>query len=139
MKYGLAIAMFGIGLVLSLGMARADVLVLTSLLEATTLVVTEALSLGLPVVCHDACGMGVAVTDACGLKVPLIDLETSIAGMAVAIRRLAHEPDLLGRLSAGALRRATEMTWDGIGRAIARGYEEALAADVVVQTFQPAH
>ena len=30
MKFGLAIAMFGIGLVLSLGMARADVLVLTS-------------------------------------------------------------------------------------------------------------
>ena len=82
---------------------RADALVFTSVQEGTPHAVLEALSLGVPVVCHDACGMGVAVIGECGIKIPLKDPGTSIAGFASAVRRLRDSDDLLTQLSAGAL------------------------------------
>jgi glycosyltransferase involved in cell wall biosynthesis len=106
--------------------SRADVLAFSSLQEGTPQAVLEALSLGLPVVCHDACGMGVAVTDGCGVKVPMRDPGASVAGFADAIRRLATDGRELGRLSAGALRRSEELTWDANARRIAEGYNQVV-------------
>lgn len=108
--------------------ARADVLAFTSVLEGTPHVVLEALSLGLPVICHDACGMGVAVTDACGVKVPLRDPRTSVDGFAAAIRTLALDERLFAAMSAGALQRASELRWDAHVRRIALTYDRVLAA-----------
>ncbi|MDB5295181.1 MAG: hypothetical protein JWO31_1164 [Phycisphaerales bacterium] len=89
----------------------ADVLAFTSVQEGTPNAVLEALALGVPVVCHDACGMGVAVTPECGIKVPMTGVPASVAGFAAALRRLRDEPDLLGRLSAGAVRRTADLVW----------------------------
>jgi glycosyltransferase involved in cell wall biosynthesis len=108
--------------------AAADVFVLSSVQEGTPHVALEALSLGLPVVCHDACGMGAAVTPACGIKVPMRDPATSIAGFHDAIGRFIIEPSLLGRLSEGALCRADELSWDEKARHIAATYESVIAA-----------
>jgi glycosyltransferase involved in cell wall biosynthesis len=102
---------------------HAHVLVHTSVREGTPHVVLEAMSLGLPVVCHDAFGMGIAVTEACGIKIPLVSPALSIDGFRAAIERLILEPDLLERLSAGALQRASELTWDAIAARIAADYE----------------
>ncbi len=52
-------------------MADADFFVHTRIQEATSSVITEALTMGLPAICHDGFGMSVAVTDTCGIKVPL--------------------------------------------------------------------
>ena len=79
----------------------AAAFVFTSLQEATSTVVPEALSLGLPVICHDVCGMEVAVTPECGIKIPLLDPATSIRGFVEAILKLSH-PMELERLSAGS-------------------------------------
>ena len=72
-------------------MSRAHVLLHTSLAEATSTVILEALARGLPVVCHDACGMRIAVDDRCGIKVPLIDPNTSIKGFSRAIGLLSKK------------------------------------------------
>jgi len=103
-------------------MADTHVLVHTGLREGTPHVVIEALSLGLPVICHNACGMGVAVNGQCGLTLPLRDPAASVAGFTSAIRRFLDEPDLLGHLSQGALLRAKELSWDGIVEKIADAY-----------------
>jgi glycosyltransferase involved in cell wall biosynthesis len=108
--------------------SRADVLAFTSVQEGTPHAVLEALSLGVPVVCHDACGMGAAVTDECGIRVRMESPETSVAGFADAVRRIAGDPDLLHRLSAGALRRAAELSWDAKAQQIAQAYEHVLSA-----------
>jgi glycosyltransferase involved in cell wall biosynthesis len=107
-------------------MAAADAFVSTSVLEETSLVVLEALSLGLPVICHDACGMGVAVTDNCGIKVPLRDPQTSIACFAGAVKELARGAARFASLSTGALRRASELSWDDKASAIAATYERVI-------------
>jgi glycosyltransferase involved in cell wall biosynthesis len=108
--------------------ARADVLVFTSLLEGTPHTVLEALSLGVPVVCHDACGMGVVVTDDCGMKIPPRGPDFSIRAFADAIGRFQAEPAEVQRLSAGAIRRADELSWD------ARAAIVADAVDHIVPT-----
>ena len=84
-------------------MAKGDVLAFTSLQEGTPHVVLEALSLGLPVVCHDCCGMHVVVTEQCGIKVAMKDPQASIEGFAAAIRKLVGTEGLIESMSRGAL------------------------------------
>ena len=98
----------------------------TSIKEATATVIMEALSIGLPVLCHDACGMSTAVTPACGIKVPLVDPATSAAGFRQALERLLDTPGLLAGLSAGALVRARELSWAEKIRRIDQAYQAAL-------------
>lgn len=105
-------------------MDASHVLVHTGIKESTTTVIMEALSLGLPVICHDASGMGEAVTDECGIKIPFSNPETSVEFLAKALRLLLVEPGLLTRLSSGALARARELSWDGIVKRISDAYEE---------------
>lgn len=112
-------------------MGRADALVFTSLMEAASHVVLEALSMGLPVVCHDACGMSLAVDDTSGIKVPLKNVETSVKGFSAAIRTLLTDPVELRRLTAGAARRGTELTWDAKVAQICEAYDQIAKQRVV--------
>ncbi len=107
-------------------MREGHAFVCTSIKEASSIVVMEALSLGLPVICHDACGMGVEVTETSGVKIPLRDPETSIAGFAEALQRFIKNPELVETLSHGALARAQELTWSAKAATLTRGYEEAV-------------
>jgi glycosyltransferase involved in cell wall biosynthesis len=107
-------------------MREADVFVFTSLQEGTSTVVMEALALGLPVICHDACGMGVAVNDTCGIKVPMNGPHASQSGFAAAIHSLLADPRRVQDLSAGALARAKELSWDRKVRQIAEVYDAVL-------------
>lgn len=107
-------------------MRKADVFVFTSVQEGTSTVVMEALALGLPVICHDACGMGAAVIETCGIKVPMGGPRISEAGFAAAIRSLLANPQRVVALSAGAMARARELTWDQKAREIAAAYDAVL-------------
>lgn len=103
-------------------MSTSDVLLHTGLREGTPHVVLEALSLGLPVVCHDAGGMSAAVTAGCGIKIPLVSPDVSIAGFCQSIRSFLDNPELLRKLSEGALRRSRALTWDSIAGRIGETY-----------------
>ena len=104
-------------------MAQTHVLACPSIKEASSIVVIEALSLGLPVICHDACGMGIVVIDKCGFKIPLKDPESSISGFAAAIQAILEKPDLVAQKSAAALERANQLTWSAKAREMVMGYE----------------
>jgi glycosyltransferase involved in cell wall biosynthesis len=106
-------------------MASGHVFVHTSVKEGTPHVVVEALCLGVPVICHDACGMGIAVDERCGLKIPLIDPATSARGFREALLRLLEEPEMLETLSRGAFQRAAELDWDTKVATFARAYRKA--------------
>ncbi len=108
--------------------SKADVMAFTSVLEGTPHVVVESLSLGLPVICHDACGMGAAVTPGCGILIPMTDSETSVRWFAESLRSLAADPGKVAALSRGALARSAELGWDRIAGRIAGTYQSVLNA-----------
>jgi glycosyltransferase involved in cell wall biosynthesis len=109
-------------------MAAGHALIHSSVKEGTPHVVLEAMALGMPVICHDACGMGVAVDESSGLKVEMRDPKTSVVGFREAILRLWNEPGLLEKLSEGALARARELSWENKVEQVAAAYNEILAA-----------
>ena len=99
-----------------------DALVLTSVQDATTAALFEALEEGLPVVAHRACGFQDILTSDCALLVPLQSPDVSCSGFADAILQLANDPDLYNRLSSGALHRTAECTWEKRAAAVLRAY-----------------
>lgn len=97
-----------------------------SLKEGTPHVVLEALSLGLPVICHDACGMGIVVNEACGIKVPMVSPDESILGFSTAISGIISGEVSVESLSRGALARSRELNWKEKAKLISRAYEEII-------------
>ena len=108
-------------------MDQGDIFVFTSIKEASSTVVMEALSLGLPVVCHNACGMKNIVDPSCGILVPMVDPRTSAKGFCNALQRLLSDPTLVTRLSRGAIQKREEFTWDKKVRTISDTYRKVAA------------
>ena len=105
-------------------MRRAAVVVQPSHKEGWGLTVLEANACGTPVVATDVPGLRDSVRpDVNGLRVPRADPEA----LADAVGRVLEDPDLRGRLSAGALDWASRFGWDAVADAFA-GVLKALAA-----------
>ncbi len=107
-------------------MRNSDIFVHTSYREATSSVIPEALSVGLPVICHDVYGMAIAIDKTCGIKIPLHTFDSSLAGFRDAILFLLKNRDVLTSLKKGALKRAQVLSWDTMAKSIARDYIEIL-------------
>ncbi|MBC7886426.1 MAG: glycosyltransferase family 4 protein [Ferruginibacter sp.] len=103
-------------------MKKSDLFVHSSYREATSNVIPEALSNGLPVICHDINGMSIAINDTCGIKIPLISPEISIEGFKNALLTLVNNPEKLTTLRLGAFERAKEISWDSMAEIIANDY-----------------
>lgn len=107
-------------------MKESDVLVHTSYREATSNVIPEALSVGLPVICHDISGMSIAIDESCGIKVPLVSSEESIKEFRRAIENLSElcalSSELYEKFRFGAQKRAKELSWDAMAKRIAENY-----------------
>lgn len=107
--------------------SAATILLFTSLQEGTPHVVLEALSYGIPVICHDANGHGDVINSKCGIKVSMISPMRSIEDFSQAIFKLYTNRGLLNQLSVGSLERAHELSWENKGLQICALYEDALA------------
>ena len=103
-------------------MKEADFLVHSSIKEAASAVVLEALSQGLPVICHDAFGLSYAVTEACGIKIPFETPEKSVIEFRNVIKKLSANRNLISQLSKGAIKRSQELSWESMAKKIAVNY-----------------
>ena len=100
-------------------LASLDVLVLPSAYEEMGSVLTEAMASGLPVVASDVGGIPEVVRDGVtGLLVPPGD----VGALATALDRLAADPELRARLSAGARDRAVDYAWPRLAGRVAAVY-----------------
>ena len=105
-------------------MKEMDIFFFTSVHDATSTVVPEAISAGLPVVCHDMRGFGVIVDDEIGRKVQPKDPEASAQEFAKIIADLDTERDTLRQLSAGCIDRQREISWEANARKMVKEYEK---------------
>jgi glycosyltransferase involved in cell wall biosynthesis len=60
--------------------------------EGAGMVVAEALSFGLPIVCLDNEGPGGFIDSQCGIAVPDQDYENTVKGLSMALAELFHKP-----------------------------------------------
>lgn len=110
-------------------MQGCDVFVQTSLSDATSTVLLEALSLGLPVIALDHLGFANVITDNCGIKIRVDNKRQIVCDFAKAIDRLNKDRCLLKRLSEGAIKRAEENSWESKSEILCKIYENAVAGD----------
>lgn len=107
-------------------MKNHDLLVHLSIKEATSSAILEALSNGLPVLCHDAFGGSIAVNNLCGFKIPLIDPRTTIEFTIKILKSIIENPKILDDKRKGAFLRSKELTWSKSAKEINRVYQHIL-------------
>lgn len=92
--------------------ASGHVFCLTSLMDATTTVVFEALSNGLPVITTGHLAFGEKIDATCGRKIKPENPEQIVQGFAEAIQFYYFNEDARREASRGALKRAKEHSWN---------------------------
>ena len=106
---------------------HSDVMVISSIREGTPHVLLEALENGIPVICHDACGMSSIVDDQSGILIPMISPRISSILFAKSLSFLYHNKDVIRILSEGAMKRAIDISWDKKAQLMKSFYEESLS------------
>jgi len=108
-------------------MSTSHLFVITSLKELTSTVAVEAITLGLPVVTLNHCGMADLVTDACGIKVEIASIDQIIHDLSNALRRMHNDEAMRRNLSQGALIRSLDYSWNKKLESLNDVYVDALA------------
>lgn len=93
-------------------MRNSHLHIISSLGEATTTVLFEAMSKGIPTMTLDHCGMAGVVCDKCGIKIPIESYDRVTSRMAAEIDRLIAEPERVTTLSKGVLECSKRFMWD---------------------------
>ncbi|MGC3977973.1 MAG: glycosyltransferase family 4 protein [Paludibacteraceae bacterium] len=91
---------------------NADLHIITSLTEANTTIIWEAMSVGVPTMTLDHCGMHDTICDSCGIKIPIVSYKQVLRELATKIDMLCHNPDKIKKLSEGTVECAEKYTWD---------------------------
>lgn len=106
-------------------LSQCAALVHPSLHDSGGMVCLEAMACARPVICLDLGGPGVQVTEETGFKVPAENPDGAVRAMALAMRKVAEDPDTRRRMGRAARGRVEdEFRWVGKTRRIAAFYEE---------------
>jgi len=92
--------------------------------EGAGMVVPEAMSYGIPVLCFDNCGPGEMVDETCGLKVPYSNYEQSILAFAKQLDVLYNDPTLREKFAKGAIQKhRTQFLWENKAKVFQQAYQ----------------
>ena len=95
--------------------------------EGAGMVVIEALSHGLPVICFDNYGPGEFVTDSCSMKISYSNYKQSIVNYTEAMLKLYRDEKLLNKMSSSSIQLFEEQyTWDSKGLMLNKLYNKLL-------------
>lgn len=107
-------------------MRKAHLFFFTSVSEATSTVVLEALQCNLPVVCFDTCGFGAVINDQVGRKIPLSNPSSSAQEFASVIRELSNNRALLRELSTNCAAEIQPYSWDHKAKQVVSIYKQVM-------------
>ena len=93
-------------------MRESDIFFFTSIFEATSTVILEAIQNGLPIVCFDRCGFGPIVDDSIGMKIPCKSPKQAVRDFVKAITYLYNHREVLPQMSANCKSKRLELSWD---------------------------
>ena len=92
-------------------MKDAHLHIISSLGEATTTVLFEAMSFAIPTMSLDHCGMSGVVCDKCGIKIPIKSYNQVISDMAANIEWIIDNPSIITELSKGVIECSKKFMW----------------------------
>ena len=105
--------------------------------EGAGMVVPEALSFGLPVICLDNYGPGESVSSKCGFKIPHTDYETTINALTGKLDQCFRDTTLLNQMSIAATEHfQNNFLWDRKGVILEGVYNNALKSSSLLEFFQ---
>lgn len=113
-------------------MNDSDLLFFTSIVEATSTVVMEAISNNLPILCFDSCGHGEIVTEDIGRKIPVTNPEQSTESFAKEIENLYLNRSLLQQMSKNCNRKIKDLSWQTKGEKMYQLYKEILNKGIFI-------
>lgn len=98
--------------------------------EGAGMVVSEALSFGLPVICFNNCGPGEFIDETCGIKIPYENYDQSVRKFSKSLFELYSNHALRDKLGDGAIYRFRNyFSWDAKGEMLKRVYESVSEND----------
>lgn len=107
-------------------MAESDLLFFTSIMEATSTVVLEAISVGLPILCFNTCGFGPIVKDFAGITIEISNPGKSIEDFARQLSNIYEDKRILSDISKWIDSHRDSLTWDSKARKIINIYKSLL-------------
>jgi len=97
--------------------------------EGAGMVVPEAMSYGIPVLCFDNCGPGEFIDENSGVKIPYGKYDETVSAFANKLSRAFRDKNWLDKLSQGAkAEHANSLTWTVKGQQINEVYKKVKAA-----------
>lgn len=90
----------------------AQLMVLTSLYDANTTVVWEAMAHAVPTMCLDHCGMRDTIKDGSGIRIPLGSWNEVVDRVAAQLRKIVCKPDILKVMAEKLLEDRMDYTWE---------------------------
>lgn len=107
-------------------MKQMDLFFFTSVSDATSTVVPEAISAGLPVLCHNMRGYGDIVDEKIGRKIKPINPNHSALEFARIIKELESNRQAVRQMSANCLILRNEISWESNSKRMVKLYESAI-------------
>lgn len=110
-------------------MQQSDLFFFTSIAEATSTVILEAISNKLPILCFDTCGFGSVVDESIGIKISLSNPSQSAKNFAEQINYLYDHREVLVQMSENCKKRAEELSWENKAKQMVELYEKAVKGE----------
>lgn len=107
-------------------MKKSDVFFFTSVAEATSTVVPEAISNNLPVICFNACGFGHLVKNKVGLTIELMNPKLASVEFAKIIDKVAVDKKQLSAYSKACNKYKNELSWEWKAKKVLEIYKRVL-------------
>lgn len=107
-------------------MQKCHLFFFTSIFEATSTVILEAITNHLPIICFDCCGFGPIVSNEIGIKITLTNPKQAITDFTEKIKYLYYHRNILQTLSEACKQRQEELSWNRKALQIIELYKKAL-------------
>lgn len=111
-------------------MASSDIMLFTSIMEATSTVVLEAITVGLPVLCFNTCGFGPIVKEFAGITVELSEPNKSVEDFSRELLRLYKNRTLLDDISTRIFEKRFSLTWESKAHRLSLLYKSIIKGEI---------
>lgn len=110
-------------------MKKCHLFFFTSIFEATSTVILEAITNHLPILCFDRCGFGPLVSKDIGIKIPLTNPKQTVIEFTKKIIYLYNNRGLLQKLAEGCKAKSKELSWENKTKQIVDIYNKVILSN----------